>query len=173
MRYAQCGAAALLVAVTSLGCSHERCDDKGQAALQAVVPHLTPDVVSNLVREASLCIADAMADPAVPQFYTPTTDKAPVAYGLRVEPRSDFSFGMGSIVTVRTKGTSAPYMAVRIPLHVGPALCLWGVYVCVKPGGGFAADNPGWVIAEGNTNAAPVLKLGDEVELYAQQRNVQ
>jgi hypothetical protein len=90
-----------------------------------------------------------------------------------VEPRSDFSFGMGSIVTVRTKGTSAPYMAVRIPLHVGPALCLWGVYVCVKPGGSFASDNPGWVIAEGSTTAAPVLKLSDEVELYAQQRNVQ
>jgi sugar (pentulose or hexulose) kinase len=140
----------------------------GDAALQAVVPHLSPDVVSNLVREASLCIADAMADSNVPQFYTPTSDKAPTAYGLRVEPPSQFSVGMGSTVTVRTRGSSAPYMAVRVPLHVGPALCLWGVYVCVKPGGNFANDNPGWVVAEGSTNAAPVVTLGNEVRLYAQ-----
>jgi hypothetical protein len=173
MRFALCGAAALFVTVTFIGCNHERCDDKGPAAIQATLPHLTPDVVSNLVREATLCIADAMADANSPAFYTPTTDKAPVAYVLRVEPRSDFSFGMGSTVTVRTKGTSAPYLAVRIPLHVGPALCLWGVYVCVKPGGGFANDNPTWVVAEGTTNAAPILKLGDEVQLYAQLRTTQ
>jgi hypothetical protein len=172
-RYLLCGAAALLMSVAFLGCSHEQCDDQGQAALQAVVPHLTPDVVSNLTQEATLCIADAMADANVPPFYTPTTDKAPVAYGLRVEPASQFSFGMGSTVTVRTKGTSAPYMAVRIPLHVGPSLCLWGVYVCVKPGGGFASDNSGWVVAERSTTPAPVLKLNDEIQLYAQQRTLQ
>jgi hypothetical protein len=159
-----------LVAATFFGCNHDRCDDKGPAALQATVPHLSPDVVSNLVREATLCIADAMADANAPPFYTPTTDKAPVAYGLRVEPPSQFSVGMGSTVVVRTRGTSAPYMAVRVPLHVGPALCLWGVYVCVKPGGGFAQDNPGWVVAEGSTNPAPVVTLGDEVRLYAQLR---
>ncbi|MGD0058291.1 MAG: hypothetical protein ABSD58_02640 [Verrucomicrobiia bacterium] len=170
MRGALGGAAALLVAATFFGCNHDRCDDKGPAALQATVPHLSPDVVSNLVREATLCIADAMADANAPPFYTPTTDKAPVAYGLRVEPPSQFSVGMGSTVVVRTRGTSAPYMAVRVPLHVGPALCLWGVYVCVKPGGGFAQDNPGWVVAEGSTNAAPVVTLGDEVRLYAQLR---
>jgi hypothetical protein len=173
MKYARCGAAALLMSVAFLGCSHDRCDDKGQAALQAVVPHLSPDVVSNLVREASLCIADALAEPVVQPFYMPTSDKAPVAYGLRVEPPSQFSMGMGSTVSVRTRGTSAPYMAVRVPLHVGPALCLWGVYVCVKPGGGFANDNPGWVVAEGSTNAAPVVTLGDEIRLYAQLRNSQ
>ncbi len=172
MRYARYSAAALLVAAAFFGCNHERCDDKGEAALQAVVPHLSPDVVSNLVREATLCIADAIADANAPPFYTPTSDKAPVAYGLRVEPPSQFSFGMGSTVTVRTRGSSAPYMAVRVPLHVGPALCLWGVYVCVKPGGGFANDNPGWVVAEGATNAAPVVNLGDEVRLYAQQRSL-
>jgi hypothetical protein len=170
MRYALYSTAALLVAVTFLGCSHEQCDDQGPAAIQAVVPHLTTDIVGNLVREATLCIADAMADANAPPFYTPTTDKAPVAYSLRVEPASDFSFGMGSTVSVRTKGTSAPYMAVRVPLHVGPSTCLWGVYVCVKPGGGFANANPGWVIAEGSTNAAPVVSLGDEVRLYAQLR---
>jgi hypothetical protein len=130
-------------------------------------------VVSNLVREASLCIADALAEPVVQPFYMPTSDKAPVAYGLRVEPPSQFSMGMGSTVIVRTRGTSAPYMAVRVPLHVGPALCLWGVYVCVKPGGGFATDNPGWVVAEGSTNAAPVVELGDEVRLYAQLHRLQ
>jgi hypothetical protein len=167
---ALCPALSWLIAAAFLGCSHEQCDDKGPAAIQAVVPHLTPDVVSNLVQEATLCIADAMADANTPPFYTPTTDKAPVAYSLRVEPKSDFSFGMGSTVSVRTKGTSAPYMAIRVPLHVGPSTCLWGVYVCVKPGGGFANENPGWVIAEGSTNAAPVATLGDEVRLYAQLR---
>ena len=172
IRNACCGAAALLAAAAFLGCDHgDQCADNGQAALQAVVPHLNPDVVSNLVREASVCIADALAEPVVQQFFRPTTDEAPVAYGLRVEPISQFSFGMGSTVVVRTHGSSAPYMAVRIPLHVGPALCLWGVYVCVKPGGGFTNDNPGWVIAEGTTNAAPVATLGDEVRLYAQQRS--
>ncbi len=170
MRGALCGAAALLLALAFLGCNHDHCEDQGPAALQATVPHLSPDVVSNLVREASLCIADALAEPVVQQFYTPTTDKASVAYSLRVEPPSQFSVGMGSTVVVRTRGTSAPYMAVRVPLHVGPALCLWGVYVCVKPGGGFAQDNPGWVVAEGSTNAAPVVTLGDEVRLYAQLR---
>jgi hypothetical protein len=172
MRHALYGAAALLMAVAFLGCSHERCDDKAETALQMVAPHISPDVVSNLVREATLCIADAMADANAPPFYTPTSDKAPVAYGLRVEPPSQFSFGMGSTVSVRTKGTSAPYMAVRIPLHVGPALCLWGVYVCVKPGGGFANDNPTWVVTEGSTNASPVVTLGDEIRLYAQQRDI-
>jgi hypothetical protein len=130
-------------------------------------------VVSNLVGEASVCIADALAQPVVQPFVMPTSDKAPVAYGLRVEPASDFSFGMGSTVMVRTRGTSAPYMAVRIPVHMGAGLCLWEVYVCVKPGGGFANDNPGWVVAEGSTNAAPVVTLGEEVRLYAQQRNAQ
>ena len=173
MRWARCGAAALLVAVAFLGCDRDQCADRGNAALQAVVPHLGPDVVSNLVREASLCIADALAEPVVQPFYMPTSDKAPVAYGLRAEPPSQFSIGMGSTVVVRTRGTSAPYMAVRVPLHVGSGLCLWGVYVCVKPGGGFANDNPGWVVAEGSTNAAPVVTLGDEVRLYAQLRRLQ
>ncbi len=173
MYWARCGAAALLVAAAFLGCDREPCADKGQAAIQAVVPHLSPDVVSNLVREASLCITDALADANTPPFYTPTVEEAPVAYGLRVEPPSQFSVGMGSTVVVRTRGSSAPYMAVRVPLHVGPALCLWGVYICVKPGGGFANDNPGWVVAEGNTNAAPVVKLSDEMLLYAQQRSLQ
>ncbi|MGD1018699.1 MAG: hypothetical protein ABSA12_05205 [Verrucomicrobiia bacterium] len=173
-RSALCGAAALLVATAFLGCGdRDPCADRGPAALQATLPHLTDDVVSNLVREATLCIADAVADANAPPFYTPTSDKAPVAYGLRVEPPSQFSFGMGSTVTVRTHGPSAPYMAVRVPLHVGSGLCLWSVYVCVKPGGGFAKDNPSWVVAEGSTNPAPVAKRTDEVLLYAQQRALQ
>jgi hypothetical protein len=173
MRWALCGAAALLVASVFLGCDRVRCEDRGEAAIQAVLPHLGQDVVSNLVGEASLCIADALTDPIVPQFYTPTVEKAPVAHGLTVVPASEFSIGMGATIVVRTRGTSAPYMAVRVPVQFGSGLCLWGVYVCVKPGGGFAKDNPDWVVAEGGTNAAPVVKLTDEVLLYAQQRRFQ
>jgi hypothetical protein len=164
---------ALFIAVAFLGCARDECADRGAAAIQKAVPHLGPDVVSNLVGEASVCIADALAQPVVEPFYMPTTDKAPVAYGLRVEPASDFSFGMGATVTVRTRGTSAPYMAVRIPVHMGAGLCLWEVYVCVKPGGGFEKDNPSWAALEGGTNAAPVVALGDEVRIYAQQRSTQ
>ncbi len=174
MRSALCCAVALIVAAAFLGCGdRDQCADRGEAAIQATLPHLSDDVVSNLVREAALCIADAMADANTPPFYTPTLDKAPVAYGLRVEPLSQFSVGMGATVVVRTRGPSAPYMAVRVPLHVGSALCLWGVYVCVKPGGGFASANPTWVVAEGSTNPAPVVKRTDEILLYAQQRAVQ
>jgi hypothetical protein len=170
MRFPRCAAVTLFVAATFLGCSRDDCADRGPAAIQRAVPHLNPDVVSNLVGEAAVCIADALAQPVIQPFYMPTSDKAPVAYSLRVEPPSDFSFGMGASVMVRTRGTSAPYMAVRIPVHMGAGLCLWEVYVCVKPGGGFATDNPGWVAAEGSTNAAPVVALGDEVRLYAQLR---
>lgn len=170
MRSALCGAAALLAAVF-LGCNGERCEDRGEAALQAALPHLSQGVVSNLVDEAAHCIGDALAESPVPQFYVPTSERTPVAYGLRVEPPSQFSVGMGATVVVRTRGTSAPYMAVRVPVHMGAGLCLWEVYVCVKPGGGFAKDNPGWVVAEGSTRAAPVVKLSDEVVLYAQERN--
>ena len=173
MRWALGGAAALLLAAAWLGCDRVRCEDRGEAAIQAVLPHLGQDVVSNLVGEASLCIADALAEPVVPQFYTPTVEKAPVAHGLTVVPASNFSIGMGATIVVRTRGTSAPYMAARVPVQFGSGLCLWGVYVCVKPGGGFAKDNPGWVVAEGGTNAAPVVKLTDEVLVYAQQRRLQ
>ena len=172
MRWALCGAAALLVASALLGCDRVRCEDRGEAAIQVVLPHLSQEVVSNLVGEASLSIADSLTDPAV-QFYTPTVEKAPVAQSLTVVPPSDFSIGMGATIIVRTRGTSAPYMAVRVPVQFGSGLCLWGVYVCVKPGGGFAKDNPDWVTAEGGTNAAPVVKLTDEVLLYAQQRRFQ
>jgi hypothetical protein len=166
-----CTAVTLIAATVFLGCSSDDCADRGPAAIQRAIPHLSPDVVSNLVGEASVCIADALAQPIVQPFVMPTTDKAPVAYGLRVEPASDFSFGMGSSVMVRTRGTSAPYMAVRLPVHMGAGLCLWEVYVCVKPGGGFAQDNASWVATEGGTNAAPVVTLGDEVRVYAQLRN--
>jgi hypothetical protein len=56
MKCALCGAAALFVATAFLGCDRERCEDRGQEAIQAVLPHLNQDVVSNLVREASVCI---------------------------------------------------------------------------------------------------------------------
>ena len=170
---AVCGAVAVLVATALVGCSSEPCDDKGPAAIQAVLPHLSPEVVSNLVREAAQCIGDALGESVVQHFYTPTSERAPVAYGLRVEPPSSLSIGMGATVVVRTRGTSAPYMAVRVPVHMGAGLCLWEVYVCVKPGGGFAKDNPSWVMAEGSTNAAPMVALSDEVRVYAQERNAQ
>ncbi|HVM60334.1 MAG TPA: hypothetical protein VMV72_05640 [Verrucomicrobiae bacterium] len=168
MRFALCSAA--LLAAGLLGCSHERCEDQGPAAIQLALPHLTPDVLNNLVREASVCITNALADSPVPPFYVPTSDEAPVAYHLRAEPPSQFSVGMGATVAVRTTGTSAPYMAVRLPVHAGPSLCLWGVYVCVKPGGGFANENPGWVAVQAGTTPAPVVKINDEVVVYAELR---
>ncbi len=125
MRWALCGAAALLVASAFPGCNQVRCDDKGEAAMQAVLPHLGQDVLSNLVGEASLCIADSLSDPVVPQFYTPTIEKAPVAHSLTVVPASEFSMGMGATIVVRTRGTSAPYMAVR----VSGSVWLWIVLV--------------------------------------------
>ena len=173
MKRAVYGMAGLLAAVGVLGCNRQGCEDRGEAAIEATLPHLTQDVVSNLVREASQCISNALGESVVPKFYMPTLAEAPVAYGLRVEPASDFSFGMGAAVVVRTVGTSAPYMAVRVPVHMGAGLCLWGVYVCVKPGGGFVRDNPSWVITEGSTNAAPVVTLSNEVRLYAQLRNLE
>jgi len=167
------GVAAILAAAVLLGCNRQGCEDRGAAAIQAALPHLSQDVVSNLVREASQCISNALGESVVPKFYTPISAEAPVAYGLRVEPASDFSFGMGATVVVRTVGTSAPYMAVRVPVHMGPGLCLWEVYVCVKPGGGFSKDNPSWVAAEGSTRAAPVAKLSDDVWVYAQERKTE
>ena len=171
MRWALCGAAALFAVVTFLGCNREPCEDKGAAAIQSALPHLSQGVVSNLVGEAGQCISAALADSPVPPFYVPTSELAPVAYGLRIEPPSNFSFGMGATVVVRTRGTSAPYMAVRVPVHMGAGLCLWEVYVCVKPGGGFAKENPSWVVAEGSTKPAPVVTVSDEVMVYAQERN--
>jgi len=173
MRSACDSLAALFMAAALLGCNHDKCDNKGDAAIQALLPHLTQDVVSNLVREASLCIADSSAQPVTVPFYMPTTDKAPVAYSLKVESPTEFRISTGPLVAVRNRGTSAPYMAVRVPVHFGTGLCLWSVYVCVKPGGGFAKNNPSWVVAEGKTNAAPAVKLSDEVLLYAEQRTFQ
>jgi hypothetical protein len=169
-KYALGSLAALFIATIFAGCNYDRCEDKGPAAIQALLPHLTPDMVSNLVREASLCIADSAAQPVVVPSYTPTTDKAPVAYGLKVESPTEFRISMGPFIAVRNHGTSSPYMAIGVPVHLGSGLCLWSVYVCVKPGGGFAKDNPTWVIAEGKTNAAPVVKLSNEIVVYAEQR---
>ena len=173
MKRAVCAAAAPLFVALLFGCSRQGCEDRGEAAIQAALPHLSKDVVSSLVREASQCISNALGESVVPKFYTPTSTEAPVAYSLRVEPVSSFSFGMGATVVVRTVGTSSPYMAVRLPVHMGAGLCLWEVYVCVKPGGGFATDNPSWVAAEGGTRPAPMVKLTDEAWVYAQQRGVE
>jgi hypothetical protein len=173
MRFALGSLAALFVVAAFLGCDRERCEDRGQEAIQAVLPHLNQDVVSNLVREASVCITNSSVQPVAEPFYTPTSEEAPVAYGLKVESTTEFRVSTGPLVVVRNRGTSAPYMAVRVPVHFGSGLCLWGVYVCVKPGGGFAKDNPSWVSSERGTNAAPVVKLSDEVLLYAQQRSLQ
>ncbi|HTS17097.1 MAG TPA: hypothetical protein VMP11_05955 [Verrucomicrobiae bacterium] len=171
MRFTLCSAVALLAVAGLSGCNRVPCEDRGDTAIQMALPHLTPDVVGKLVAEASLCITNALADSPVPPSYVPTTDEAPVAYSLRAEPPSQFSMGMGATVAVRTVGISAPYMAVRLPVHAGAGLCLWGLYVCVKPGGGFARDNPTWVAAEGSTKPAPVVRLNDEVILYAELRS--
>ncbi len=171
MKLALYRAAVVVVAAALVACDREPCEEKGDAAIQAALPQLRQGVVSNLVGEAAHCIAAALADSPVPPFYVPTSELAPVAYGLRIEPPSQFSVGMGATVVVRTRGTSAPYMAVRLPVHMGAGLCLWEVYVCVKPGGGFAKENPGWVVAEGSTKPAPVVTVSDEVWVYAQERN--
>jgi len=44
MRWALGGVAALLVASALLGCDRVRCEDRGEAAIQAVLPHLSQEV---------------------------------------------------------------------------------------------------------------------------------
>jgi len=119
------GLAALFVAGAFLGCG-DRCEDRGQAAMQAVLPQLNQAVVSNLVREASACIANSSADIGGGPFYMPSVKEAPIAHGLKPESGSEVKFSMGPSVVVHTRRPSAPYMAIRVPVHTGSGVCLWG-----------------------------------------------
>src|SRR2546425_12889492 len=101
-RYMRCGLsglAALVVAASFLGC--DRCEDRGEAAIQAVLPTLNQAVVSKLVCEASLCIASSSAQPVVEPYYMPSSEEAPVAYGLKPESSSEVTFSMGPSVVVQ------------------------------------------------------------------------
>jgi hypothetical protein len=140
--------------------------------MQAVLPQLTQVVVSNLVREASVCIASSSTQPVDDPYYMPSLKEAPVAHGLKPESASEVKFSMGPTVVVHTRGASAPYMTIRVPVHTGSGVCLWGVNICVKPGGGFAKDNTNWILGERGANATPVVKLSDEVLVYAEMRDL-
>jgi len=173
-RYLRCGLsglASIFVATFFLGC--QRCEDRGQIAMQAVLPQLNQAVVGSLVREASLCISNASAQPVVEHYYMPSSTEAPVAHGLKPVLSSEAVYGPGPTVVVHTQGASAPYMSVRVPVHTGAGLCLWSVSICIKPGGGFAKDdNHNWILEDRGTNATPVVKLSDEVLVYAEMRNL-
>jgi hypothetical protein len=172
MRHPPTGLAALFVAASFFGCSN-RCEDRGQDAVQAMLPQLNQAVVSNLVREASVCIANSSAQPVVGPYYMPSLAEAPIAHGLKPESGSEVKFSMGPNVVVHTRGASAPYMSIRVPVYTGSGVCMWGVYVCIKPGVGFAKDNTNSILDEQGTNATPVVKLSEEVLVYAERRNLQ
>ena len=141
--------------------------------MQAMLPQLNQVVVSNLVREASLCISNSSAQPVAEPYYMPSSTEAPVAHGLKPVSSSEVKYGLGPTVVVHTRGASAPHMSVRVPVQTGAGLCLWGVYICIKPGGGFAKDsNNNWILEDRGANATPVVQLSDEVLVYAEQRNL-
>jgi hypothetical protein len=169
MRCGLSNLAALVVVASFLGCS--RCEDRGEAAMQAALPQLTQGVVSNLVNEASVCIANSSAQSVGP-YYMPPLAEAPIAHGLKAKSGSEVTFGMGPDVVVHTRGASAPYMSIRVPVHTGAGICMWGVTICVKPGGGFAQSNANWILEGRGTNATPVVKLSDEVLVYAELRTL-
>lgn len=141
--------------------------------MQAMLPQLNQVVVSNLVREASLCISNSSAQPVAEPYYMPSSTEAPVAHGLKPVSSSEVKYGLGPTVVVHTRGASAPHMSVRVPVQTGAGLCLWGVYICIKPGGGFAKDsNNNWILEDRGANATPVVQLSDEVLVYAERRNL-
>jgi hypothetical protein len=137
-----------------------------------LLPQLTQDVVSNLVREASVCIANSSAQTGSGPYYSPPWADIPVARGLKPTAGTEATYSMGPDVVVHTRGASAPYMSIRVPVHPGAGVCLWGVTVCLKPGGGFAKDNANWILEGRGTNATPVVKLSDEVLVYAEMRTL-
>jgi len=163
--------AALTVAASFFGCSN-RCEDRGEAAIQAVLPQLNQEVVSNLLGEAALCIANSSAQPVVEPYYMPSLAEAPVAHGLKPVAPSEVKYSLGPAIVVHTRGAGAPYMSVRVPVQTGSGLCLWGVYVCISPGEGFARDNGNWILEGRGTNATPVVKLSEEVLVYADRRSL-
>ena len=140
--------------------------------MQAMLPQLTQAVLSNLVHEASVCIANSSAQSADRPYYMPTLAEAPVAYGMKPEAGAEATYSMGPDVVVHARGDSAPYMSIRVPVHPGAGVCMWGVTICLKPGGGFAKDNANWILEGRGTNTTPVVKLSDEVLVYAEMRGL-
>jgi hypothetical protein len=171
-RYMRCslgGLAAMFVAASFLGC--QRCEDRGQIAMQAMLPQLNQVVLGKLVREASLCISNAVAQSDGAHYYMPPPAEVPVAHGLKPVSSSEVKYSFGPDVVVHNRGPSAPYVSVRVPVQTGGELCLWGVYICIKPGGGFAKDGNNWILEDRDATATPVVKLSDEVLVYADRRN--
>ena len=139
--------------------------------MQAVLPQLNQVVIGNLVREASLCISNSSAQPDA-AYYMPSLEEAPVAHGLKPVSSAEVKYGLGPTVAVHNRGASAPYMSVRVPVQTGAGLCLWGVHICIKPGGGFAKDNNNWILEERGTDATPVVRFSDEILVFAERRNL-
>jgi hypothetical protein len=164
------GLAAMFVAVALLGC--QRCEDRGPIAMQAMLPQLDQAVLGKLVREASQCISNAAIQSEGQPYYMPSTAEAPVARGLKPVASAVVKYNLGPDVVVHNRGPGAPYMSVRVPVQTGAGLCLWGVYVCIKPGGGFAMDGNDWILEGRDASATPVVKLSDEVLVYADRRNM-
>lgn len=159
-----CVFVAVFLTVAFAGCS--RCDDKGDAAIQTVLPHLEDQTVaSNLVREATLAIARVSTQAMGEVAYVVPRENAPLSYGLKVEGAV-----WGNYVLVTRRGESAPYMTIRIPIHFGGP-CWWEAYVCIKPGGGFVKNGTEWVLAERPSNTGPVVKFSDEILLCAVKRD--
>ena len=137
--------------------------------MQAMLPQLTQTVASNLVREASVCIANSSSQSVGP-YYSPPWADTPVARGLKPEAGAEATFSMGPDVVVHTRGASAPYMSVRVPVHPGAGVCMWGVKICIKPGGGFEKDGANWILEGHGTNTTPIVRVNDEVLVYAEMR---
>jgi len=141
--------------------------------MQAMLPQLNQDILSKLVHEASSCISNAAAQPADEPYYMPPTTEVPVARGLQPVSGSGVKYSFGPDVVVHRRGASAPYVSVRVPVQTGSGLCLWGVYVCIKPGGGFAKDNSNnWILEGRSAEATPVVQLSNEALVYADRRNM-
>jgi len=165
MKYGLNSLAAMVVAAAFVGCS--RCEDRGEAAMHAMLLQLTQGVVSNLVHEASVCIANSLSQSVGP-YYSPPWADTPVARSLKPEAGSEATFSMGPDIVVHTRGASAPYMSVRVPVHPGAGVCIWEVIICVKSGGGFAKGSAGWTLEGRGTNTTPIVEVSDEVLVYAE-----
>src|ERR1035438_54687 len=100
---------AVFMAAILVGCG--RCNDKGDAAIQTVLPHLEDQaLVSNLVREATSAIASVSTQAMGQLAYVIPRENAPLAYSLKLEGAD-----WGNYVLVTRRGPSAPYMIIRIP----------------------------------------------------------
>jgi hypothetical protein len=80
--------------------------------VQAVLPQLDQAMISNLVREASVCIARASTQSVVEPFDIVRREDAPVAISLKAVS----VLGMDSTALVVLRGASAPYMCIQVPV---------------------------------------------------------